>query len=81
MELVVVVWLAFSAFILGAQSGPSDTAGDGAADPITRSTTPQVNAADLEMPRDVFGPLGPCATGQPAVIYRDLTRPHRPADD
>ena len=81
MELVVVVWLAFSAFILGAQTGVSDTAPDGATDSVMQPTTPPVNAGGAEDSRGTYVPQAPCATGQTAVIYRDLTRPHRLADD
>ena len=76
MDIVVALWLVFSAFILGANTGmPEGTA----AGVETLNTTPEAHRsteANTQVTIRESIKEQACSTGPQGRIYRDLTRPH-----
>ena len=76
MDIVVAIWLVFSAFILGANTGTPEGVATGMEN---LNATPE---AHLPTEADVDGPIREliqeqaCSTGLQGRIYRDLTRPY-----
>ena len=76
MDIVVALWLVFSAFILGANTGTPE----GASTRVENlNATPEVHRsteadADVPIRESIQEPA--CSTGPQGRIYRDLTRPY-----
>ena len=76
MDIVVALWLVFSAFILGANTGTPEGVATGVEN---LNATPEAHRsdvvdADVPIRESIQGQA--CSTGPQGRIYRDLTRPH-----
>ena len=76
MDIVVALWLVFSAFILGANTGHPEAASAGVEDPIATPEEQPLTEADPEVPNGESAQGHACSNKSHDVIYRDLTRPH-----
>ena len=75
MEMIVALWLVFSAFILGANAGTPDAVSARLENRIAAAASHPVTEADAGVPKGGSALEHACASGEPRVIYRDLTRP------
>ena len=75
MDIVLAIWLVFSAFILGAHTGTPGGASTGVEDPMATPEAQPSTAADSEVPEGDSAQEPLCSTGPHGRIYRDLTRP------
>ena len=76
MDIVVALWLVFSAFILGANTS---TPAGSAAGVENLNATPEAHGsteANAQVPTRESIQEQACSTGPQGRIYRDLTRPH-----
>ena len=76
MDIVVTLWLVFSAFILGANSGTPEGASSGVKNRIATPEAHPPTEADADGPIRESIQEYACSTGSQGRIYRDLTRPH-----
>jgi len=76
MDIVVALWLVFSAFILGANTGTPEGASAGVEDLIETREAHRSNVVDADVPIRESIQEQACSTGPHGRIYRDLTRPH-----
>ena len=76
MDIVVALWLVFSAFILGANTGTPEGESAGVEDLIeTREAHLVMEVdADARISESILEHV--CSTGPQGRIYRDLTRPY-----
>ena len=74
MEMIVALWLVFSAFILGANAGTPESVSAGVETPIAAASHP-VTEADAGVLKGRSALEHACSSGEQRVIYRDLTRP------
>ena len=76
MDIVVALWLVFSAFILGANTARPE----GASTVVENlNATPEAyrsDVVDADVPIRESIQEQACSTGPQGRIYRDLTRPH-----
>ena len=70
MDIVVALWLVFSAFILGANTGTPEDASSGVEDFNAMAE------AHPDVPDGESAQEHACSTGPQGRIYRDLTRPY-----
>ena len=76
MDIVVTLWLVFSAFILGANSGTPEGASTGVKNRIATPEAHRSDVVDADVPIRESIQEQTCSTGPQGRIYRDLTRPH-----
>ena len=74
MDIVVALWLVFSAFILGANTGTPE----GASTRVENlNATPEAHrSTEADVPIRESIQEHACSTGPQGGIYRDLTRPY-----
>ena len=76
MDIVVTLWLVFSAFILGANSGTPEGASTGVKNRIAMPEAHPPTEADADGPIRESMLEHACSKGPQDRIYRDLTRPY-----
>ena len=76
MDIVVALWLVFSAFILGANTGTPEGAAAGVENLNATSEAHRSDVVDADVPIRESIQEQTCSTGPQGRIYRDLTRPH-----
>ena len=72
MEMIVALWLVFSAFILGANAGSPDGVSARLENRIAAVASHPVTEADVKGGSALEHA---CSSEEQRVIYRDLTRP------
>ena len=75
MEMIVALWLVFSAFILGANAGTPDGVSARLENRIAAAASHPVTEADAGVLKGRSALEHACSSGEQRVIYRDLTRP------
>ena len=76
MDIVVALWLVFSAFILGANTGTPEGESAGVEDLIETREAHLVMEVDADARISESILEHACSTGPQGRIYRDLTSPH-----
>jgi hypothetical protein len=76
MDIVVAIWLVFSAFILGANTGHPEAASAGVEDLIATPEEHPLTEADPDVQNGESAQGHVCSKKHHDVIYRDLTRPY-----
>ena len=76
MDIVVALWLVFSAFILGANTSMPEGAAAGVENPNATSEAHRSDMVDADVLIRESIQEQACSTGPQDRIYRDLTRPH-----
>ena len=81
MDIVVAVWLVFSAFILGANTGHPEIASAGGEHLNATQEEHRLTEVPPDAPSGESVEEHACSMGHHDVIYRDLTLPHVSTDE
>jgi hypothetical protein len=76
MDIVVALWLVFSAFILGANTSTPEGAAAGVENLNATPEAHRSDVVDTDVPIRESIQEQACSKGPQGRIYRDLTRPH-----
>ena len=76
MDIVVAIWLVFSAFILGANTDNPKSASAGVENLNAMPEAHPSTEANADVPIHESIQEHACSAGPQGRVYRDLTRPH-----